>query len=155
MRWKEFKNAAAGQWQGTKQLYLEPAPAPPLSSPCRLVVKLVASGSFLQFDYDWTYEGETQSGVLLFGFSDENNVANAAWVDSFHMSSRIFSCTGTALDRTARLLGSYPAPPDPDWGWRITLHSVSAGALQIVMHNISPAGQEDLAVEADFTRGPS
>ncbi len=153
MQWEEFKTAAVGQWQGTKNLYLEPPTA--LTSPSHLAVRPVAGGSFLQFDYDWIYEGETQSGVLLFGFSDASNVANAAWVDSFHMSSGIFSCTGTALDRSARLLGSYPAPPDPDWGWRITLHSVSADALQIVMHNISPAGQEDLAVQADFTRRSS
>jgi len=124
-----------------------------MSSPSQLSVSPIAGGSFLQFNYDWTYEDETQSGVLLFGFSDEQNVASAAWVDSFHMSSKIMSCTGTATDGGADLRGSYEAPPGPDWGWRINIRSVSATELQVVMHNISPEGQEDLAVQLDYRRG--
>jgi hypothetical protein len=89
--------------------------------------------------------------VLLFGY-DEQNAASAAWVDSFHMSTKIMSCTGTATNGTAELRGSYEAPPDPDWGWRITIRSLSANELKIIMHNISPEGQEDLAVQADYTR---
>ena len=91
-------------------------------------VKPVAGGSFLQFDYDWTYEGEEQAGLLLFGY-DEENAASAAWVDSFHMSSKIMSCTGSAADGSAELSGSYAAPPGPDWGWRITIRSVSPNEL--------------------------
>lgn len=34
-------------------------------------VSPIAGGRFLQFNYDWTYEGGGQSGVLLIGFSDE------------------------------------------------------------------------------------
>ena len=154
MTWQDFKTATTGAWQGTKQLYLEPPPASPLSSPSQLIVRPVANDRFLQFDYDWTYETETQSGVFLLGYSDEDHAASAAWVDSFHMSQRVFSCAGNAQESSVRVLGSYAAPPDPDWGWRITVRSVSAAALQIVMHNISPAGQEDLAVQADFTRRP-
>ena len=111
----------------------------------------MAGGSFLQFDYDWTYEGEGQTGLLLFG-CDEENAASAAWVDSFHMSTKIMSCAGRAADGSAELSGSYAAPPGPDWGWRITIRSVSPNELTIVMHNISPEAQEDLAVQIDYTR---
>lgn len=152
MQFEEFKSAVIGEWQGTKQLYMAPPPEPPVSSPSKLSVTPVAGGSFLQFNYGWSYEGEAQTGVLLFGY-DEENAASAAWVDSFHMSSKILSCTGTAADGAADLRGSYAAPPGPDWGWRIAIRSVSAKELQIVMHNISPAGQEDLAVQIDYTRG--
>jgi hypothetical protein len=151
MKFDDFKRALIGEWRGTKLLYLEPPPAPALSSPSKLSVKPVAGGSFLQFDYDWTYKGTEQSGVLLFG-CDEENVASAAWVDSFHMSTKIMSCTGPATDGSAKLSGSYAAPPGPDWGWRITIRSVSPNELAIVMHNISPEGQEDLAVQIDYTR---
>jgi hypothetical protein len=50
------------------------------------------------------------------------------------------------------MLGSYAAPPGPDWGWRITIRSASPAEFQIVMHNISPDGQEDLAVQIDYAR---
>jgi hypothetical protein len=57
MKFDELKRALIGEWRGTKQLYLEPPPAPAVSSPSKMSVKPVAGGSFLQFDYDWTYEG--------------------------------------------------------------------------------------------------
>ena len=83
-------------------------------SPSKLFVKPVAGESFVQFDYDWSYEGEEQAGLLLFGYDDEN-VVSAAWVDSFHMSTKIMSCAGRAADGSADLSGSYAAPPGPDW----------------------------------------
>lgn len=147
----ELKLALTGDWTGTKQLYLEPPPAPALSSPLKLSVHAVAGGNFLQFNYDWTYEGEKQEGVLFFG-GDEENAASAAWVDSFHMSSKIMSCIGSVTEGAAELRGSYAAPPGPDWGWRITIRSVSPNKLMIVMHNISPEAQEDLAVQIECTR---
>ena len=151
MQFEELKPALIGEWRGTKQLYLDPPPAPAVSSPSKLSVTPVAGGSFLQFNYNWAYEGAEQAGVLLFGY-DEENAASAAWVDSFHMSTKIMSCTGTAANGAAELHGSYEAPPGPDWGWRITIRSLSANELKIVMHNISPEGQEDLAVQADYRR---
>ena len=111
----------------------------------------MAGGSFLQFDYGWTYEGEEQAGLLLLGY-DEENAASAAWVDSFHMSTKIMSCAGRAADGMVELSGFYATPSGPDWGWRITIRSVSPNELTIVMHNISPEGQEDLAVQIDYTR---
>ena len=146
-----LKTALIGEWRGTKQLYLEPPPAAAASSPSALSVVPVAGDSFLRFDYDWAFEGEAQSGVLLLGV-DEEDAASAAWVDSFHMSSKIMCCTGTASANAIELSGTYAAPPGPDWGWRIAVSSVSSAALQIVMHNISPEGQEDLAVQIDYTR---
>ena len=151
MNFDDLKPALLGEWEGTKLLYFNPPPEPAISSASKLSVRPVAGGSFLQFDYDWTYEGEAQSGVLILG-SDEENAATAAWVDSFHMSSKIMHCTGGATDRSVDLRGSYQAPPGPDWGWRIAIGSSSAAELRIVMHNISPEGQEDLAVQIDYTR---
>ena len=151
MKFEEFRSAVIGEWRGTKQLYLAPPPEPAVSSPSQLSVRSIAGDSFLQFNYDWIYKDEAQSGVLLFG-CDEQQAATAAWVDSFHMSSKIMFCTGAATDGSAELRGSYEAPPGPDWGWRITIRSVSATELQIVMHNIWPEGQVDLAVQIDYTR---
>jgi hypothetical protein len=130
---------------------MEPPPAPANDSAASLSATTVAGGSFLQLNYSWTYEGEEQTGVLFFGY-DEENAASAAWVDSFHMSNKIMFCTGTAADGTVTVRGSYAAPPGPDWGWSMAIRSVSADEFQIVMHNISPEGEESLAVQAEFTR---
>lgn len=152
MQFDELKPTLIGEWQGTKLLYFSPPPEPPAAtSPSKLSVTPIAGGNFLQFNYDWTYEGDEQTGVLLFG-CDEQNAASAAWVDSFHMSSKIMFSTGTAANGSVDMLGAYAAPPGPDWGWRIAIRSVSKDELQIVMHNISPEGQEDLAVQIDYTR---
>lgn len=48
--------------------------------------------------------------------------------------------------------GIYPAPPGPDWGWRIQILPAAA-ELSIVMYNVHPEGQEDLAVRAVHGRG--
>ncbi len=151
MLFEELARALAGSWKGTKDLYLSPPPESPLSSPCALAAAVIAGGSFLQFSYTWTYEGAEQTGLLLFGY-DEENAASAAWVDSFHMSSRIMYCTGDAAAGAVKVRGSYAAPPGPDWGWTIAIKAASASELQVVMHNISPEGEEYLAVEANFTR---
>ena len=152
MQFEELKPALVGEWRGTKQLYMEPPPASSIDSPASLTIGEVAGGNFLQLNYTWTFDGAEQTGVMLFGY-DEPGAATLAWVDSFHMSSKIMYCTGSAAaDGSATLLGSYEAPPGPNWGWRVAIRSVSSSELQIVMHNISPDGQEDLAVQADFQR---
>jgi hypothetical protein len=63
------------------------------------------------------------------------------------------ACDGS-IDQggTILLRGSYQAPPGPDWGWRITITANSGKDLQIVMHNCTPEGAEELAVQADYAR---
>jgi hypothetical protein len=56
---------------------------------------------------------------------------------------------GTAGDGTITVRGSYPAPPGPDWGWRI---DIAAAPLRITHTNIDADGTEDLAVEGVYSR---
>ena len=51
--------------------------------------------------------------------------------------------------------GSYAAPPGPDWGWRIAIRPGDGSALAIVMHNVTPGGEEAVAVEATYKRADS
>jgi hypothetical protein len=50
------------------------------------------------------------------------------------------------------LRGSYEAPPSPDWGWRFVINAPSDIELKLVMYNVSPEGEEELAVEANYKR---
>jgi hypothetical protein len=69
------------------------------------------------------------------------------------MGDKVMACRGAVSNRgEISVLGSYAAPTGPDWGWRIVITPDEGQSLRIVMFNISPDGQEELAVETDYTR---
>lgn len=142
----------AGEWAGTMCLYTSWLRDREHSSESKLTVKPIAQGKFLQLAYDWSYEG-AQEGMLLLGHDAEKNVATAAWVDTWHQSTRVMACTGSRdPSDTITLLGSFEVENSPDWHWRIAITAVADRELQVVMHNISPDGKEDLAVRAEYRR---
>lgn len=142
----------SGEWKGTKRLYLGGEAGPEKSSGSRLTIAKAARGTFLLLDYTWKFDGDPQEGVLLLGYDAAQNAATAAWGDSWHMSQSIMHCEGIIDDRAFNVRGTYAAPSGPDWGWRITLTILAEHLINIVMHNISPEGKEDLAVRAEFAR---
>ena len=141
----------AGRWTGTYRLILDPS-TPVRVSPTSATLSPVAGGRFARLDYDWGDEGKRQDGSLLVGFEKEESVATAVWVDSFHMSNKFMVCEGKARGGSVDVSGSYAAPPGPDWGWRTTLGPGPDGSLRMVMYNVTPDGEEYLAVEADYRR---
>ena len=143
----------SGEWKGTKRLYLNGESGPQKTSASRLTVAKAARGSFLMLAYTWSFDGDPHEGLMMLGYDDKQNVATAAWGDSWHMNSKVMNCRGV-LDESGAInvVGSYEAPPGPNWGWRMAIFSASVGELRVVMHNIDPDGQEDLAVAAEFVR---
>lgn len=152
MNLTDISDRFLGHWKGTKELYFTGPPNPDSVSDSEMVVTSVANGKFLSFAYTWEFKGGGHEGFLLLGNSNAEGVATAAWVDSFHMSAKLMPCEGS-VDEQGRInvLGSYEAPPEPDWGWRIEVVPNGDG-LQIIMHNISPDGEEVLAVRATYER---
>jgi hypothetical protein len=59
-------------------------------------------------------------------------------------------CTGGATDGGVSVTGSYEAGSGPAWGWRIELQRAGAD-LMLTMYNISPGGQDYLAVAAVYS----
>jgi hypothetical protein len=153
MKLTEIQNDFIGEWTGSNLLRLSWLTPSDYHSPSRLSVQPVAKGKFLMFTYTWSHEDVSQEGVILLGCDAQQEVATAAWVDSWHMSSKIMLCEGVIDSQGAiNIRGSYEAPPGPDWGWRIVITPKSGRELQIVMYNISPEGAEELAVQADYKR---
>jgi hypothetical protein len=67
------------------------------------------------------------------------------------MGEAVMALEGAAAGADAvTLRGSYAAPPGPDWGWRIDLRPQGGDDLRMVMFNVTPEGQEELAVEAVY-----
>jgi hypothetical protein len=89
---------------------------------------------------------------MLIGFVPKENLATMHWIDSWHMSNKVLALQGVMeADGSINVLGSYPAPPDPDWGWRIVVKPAGT-SLNILMFNISPKGEEYPAVEATYNK---
>lgn len=143
---------AMGQWTGRNKLWFEPGSA---AIECATTAELrgEAAGRMLSLRYTWAFEGKPCEGILLLGDDPKAGRCDAAWADSFHNGHRLMPLSGTAAgDADPDVRGTYPAPPGPDWGWRITLAHPTADALVLRMYNITPDGTEALAVEASYVR---
>ena len=144
--------ACAGRWVGTSRLQ-DPHMNLADASPSTATVTPVLNGRFVRLDYTWAYRGDPQEGSYLIGHDSAAGEVTAHWADTWHMADKVMACRGRAEPGGAlSLRGSYAAPPGPDWGWR-TVITASDGALRVVMYNVTPDGQEDLAVEAEYRRG--
>lgn len=142
----------AGSWRGTNKLYLSWHPESLKQSGSELTVSLKANGQFVAFDYTWEYEGEQQEGIILLGGDRRSDAVQAVWTDSWHSSHTFMVSDGKAAeDGSVSVKGYYKVQGHPDWGWRTDIQP-KGEQLRIVMYNVSPEGEEELAVETDFTR---
>lgn len=153
MHLSDLQDRLLGEWTGTNLLRLSWLTPSDFHSPSTMKISSVAKGKFLAFTYTWSHENAAHEGYVLVGYDEKQKVATAAWVDSWHQSTKVLSCQGTIDEHgVISLKGFYEAPPGPDWGWRIVLTPKSDKELQLVMINCTPEGEEDLAVQADYER---
>lgn len=144
--------ALAGDWKGHNKLYLSWLPDPLHESEAAASVAPKANGQFLNLEYTWSHEGKPQQGVYLIGSDKDSNAVQAIWTDSWHMSHKFMVCDGTVdEDGKINVTGHYAVPGHPDWGWRTEIIP-GDNSFRLVMYNISPEGEEEIAVEADFSR---
>ena len=153
MDMSEIQGNLIGEWTGKNLLRLNWLTPSDYFSSSDLSVLQGAKGTFLTFNYSWVHENVPQEGMLVVGYDRIQNITTAAWIDSWHMSSKVMFCQGTInAQGIINLRGSYEAPPGPDWGWRIMIITPSDNILQLIMFNCSPEGLEELAVQADYKR---
>jgi hypothetical protein len=141
-----------GHWTGTNKLHTTWLPEQLHESEMTAAVSLKANGQFLHIEYTWEYEDRLQEGVMLIGCDTQSDAVQAIWTDSWHMSHKFMVSNGTISDDgTVNVMGHYSVPDHPDWGWRTELHP-GKDTFRILMFNVSPEGEEDIAVEAELTR---
>jgi len=148
----ELLEKLAGRWKGTSTLVL-PSLAPPGSiSDSTATIGPIARGKFARIEYTWAHDGSAHEGVLHVGREKKSDVAQVVWIDSWHQSEKFLLCEGR-LDPAGAIdvVGHYPAPTGPDWGWRTAIRA-RPGGWELVMHNVSPEGEETLAFHNVYER---
>lgn len=144
--------ACAGAWRGTNTLQDPEMGIQPETTDSIATVTPLLEGRFVRIDYTWSYRGTPQFGSMLIGHQKNAGTTTVHWIDSWHNSDRVMALDGGADGGVIDVRGSYAVPPGPDWGWRVRLDP-APDAIGIRMHNVSPDGQAELAVDARYRRG--
>jgi hypothetical protein len=141
-----------GKWEGQNKLWLNPT-EPARESHTTAEIRTIAKGTFSEIIYTWAENDVPQEGRITLGCAPDDDALTAVWLDTWHMQHQFMVCTGNLAPESAiRLDGTYPAPPGPDWGWAIVIEPGTADRFRLLMYNITPDGDEHLAVEAQYTR---
>ena len=144
---------AVGSWAGTARLWLEPGTLAAEDAVTGEVTS-VAAGRWVRHDYATRIDGTEHTGSALLGFHIDDRVWQVAWADTFHTGSSIMFFEGPLADDPGEpisVLGSYGGGDSDPWGWRTTF-DIAADRLVVRHFNITPWGEEALAVEFDYQR---
>lgn len=143
--------AMVGEWAGVARTWFEPGKLAD-EAPIKGSTRLILDGMFLLHEYEGGMTGHAMQGLAIHGYSCGEKRWQTAWVDSVHNGTRIMLSQGAIDASTGKpnFLGSYPAPPGPDWGWRTTLELRDIDNLVISHFNITPDGDESIGVEIDY-----
>ena len=141
-----------GEWKGTNQLHTTWMPVKLQKSDSIAAVRSKMNGQFLTIEYAWAFEGEKQEGLLILGCDSKSDAVQAVWTDSWHSKDTLMLCNGT-IDADGRIsvVGSYAVPEHPDWSWRTEIIP-GENSFRYAMYNVTPEGEEEIAIETDFTR---
>jgi hypothetical protein len=144
----------SGKWQGTNRLQ-DPHTNQPEDSSSSMTLSPILAGRFIRIDYTWGYQGKPQEGSMLIGYDQNAKEVTIHWIDTWHNGNNVMASRGTAdANGEISTFGTFPAPPDPDWGWTIKISPSKNEAIHVVMHCIPPEGKGDavFACEANYKR---
>jgi hypothetical protein len=133
--------SAMGTWMGTKKLWIRDPNAPEVSD-----IEVVVSVN--RVSYTWSFQGRPQSGTIE--LSKKGDRVYAKWNDTWH-STKTMACEGTDTDGRIVFTGTYAAGDGPDWSWRTELDLSKPGDFGLKMFNITPTGEERIAVHMELT----
>ena len=142
----------AGEWEGVTKTWFEPGVLAD-ESPMTGRITSILGGRFLLYEYSGILAQRPFEGVAIYGHDLATDRFQAAWVDSFHMSTGIMFSEGDPGERFA-VLGSYDAggPDIPRWGWRTEITVMNDDNIVVTAYNITPEGEESKATETRYQR---
>src|SRR5690606_34776246 len=101
-------------------------------------------------EYESSFQGKPFKGMTILGYDLQNEQWQAAWVDSFHMSTAIMFSEGNPA-ANFNVMGSYGSPGVPGrWGWRTEVSQPKDNSIIIAHYNVPPGEEEVLAVEIKY-----
>lgn len=140
-----------GKWKGSNTLHTSWIPEDPIKeSESTAEISTAAMGQALKVEYTWEYQGKPQTGLMIITAPKDSEDVNFYWLDSWHLSHSFLNCSGTFDGKMISVTGSYKVGDHPEWYWRTELKA--ADGFSFTMYNISPEGEEHLAVESSFER---
>lgn len=99
-----------------------------------------------RIEYTWGFRGDPQSGTIDLSRVDAG--VETRFVDTWHTpDGKALVSTGTVDNDLINVLGSYGGGGGPDWGWRTEVEVADPSAFVLRMYNITPDGQEVIAVD--------
>lgn len=142
-----------GSWAGNNRLHMPWDLESPLhESAATADVRERVSGQFLEIAYTWEFDGQIREGVIILGGDNKTSAVSAFWTDSWHLAHQTMLCDGLeSSDGSVSVKGYYKVEGHPDWGWRSDI-AAGEGSFAYTMYNVSPDGEETLAVEMEMTR---
>ena len=139
---------APGTWEGTYQLWFDPAGEPQTTSPTGATVSLELDGNGLLLRYDWSFGDDAHTGLAV--LSRAGDGLQMGWSDTFHYSAGVMHCAAGGGSATS-MLGSYEAA-GATWGWRTQVDMAGPDELTITAWNVTPDGEEGIATRASYRR---
>jgi hypothetical protein len=141
-----------GSWKGFNRLHVPWMEPPVRETDSMAELSLKTQGKMLCLEYTWVYDGTPQDGIMLVSQDPKSDAITMIFTDSWHLGHTFMECKGTADENgNVNLKGYYSVPDHPDWGWR-TEFTAGDDSFRFDMYNVSPEGEETIAVENEFTR---
>lgn len=141
-----------GSWKGFNRLHVTWMDPPVRETDSTAEISLKTQGRVLGIEYTWSYDEKPQDGIMLVSQDPKSNVVTMIYTDSWHLGHIFMECKGTVDDSgKIDVKGYYSVPDHPDWGWRTEIIP-GDNTFSVNVYNVSPGGEEDIAVESEFTR---
>lgn len=141
-----------GRWSGNCRTWFEPTQLAD-ESPITSEFEWFLGRHFLKHSYRGTMQGKPRQGQELLVWNKVTNQYEVSWVDDFHMNYAIMVSSGSLGPQGLNVRGSYEVGPgQPAWGWRTIYQLSGTDELTIRAYNITPQGEETLAVETKYRR---
>jgi Protein of unknown function (DUF1579) len=139
-----------GAWEGTTKTWLEPGKQAIEEKNTGTFEKGV-NDNFVVHTYESSMQGKPFKGLAIYGYDQEKETFQCAWIDGFHMSGSIMFSEGKATEKGFSVLGSF-SYGDAKYGWRTEVTIVDADEIKITAYFISPEGEEEKGVETIYKR---
>ena len=139
-----------GSWEGKYHLFLDPND-PARISQSEMRISPLLKNKFVELKYTW-YEETPQEGEITLTYHPKKQLVIANWLDSWHMGYEIMRCEGYCENDEYSFTGSYDVSKGPKWGWRTEIKNITSQEFELLMYNISPKGDDQLAVRVVYSQ---